>query len=160
MVPECVVIHTRNRTNNPVTSTPTEDYFVEEKKVARSKNVDSWIYEFDPKLREIMFALRDLILDTDPELKESIRWGNPIYQKNGSVCYLSCDDRYVTLGFFDGVFLEDDYGRFEGTGRKMRHIKLKDLKDMDDIITWQVVVWVKESVDLNRLGDINKSSNL
>ena len=65
-----------------------------------------------------------------PDLKESIKWGNPVYEKNGRVCYLAATEAYVSLGFFYGAALTDPGGRIEGTGVKMRHIKVRTLADI------------------------------
>ena len=69
----------------------------------KSKNVDSWISEHDPDIRRICEVLRNIVLGADPELRESIKWGNPVYEKRSSVCYLAATDSYVNLGFFNGT---------------------------------------------------------
>ena len=55
------------------------------------KTVDSWLSELDPTLQRIAGALRKLILETDPDLSEAIKWGNPAYEKKGRVCYLAAN---------------------------------------------------------------------
>ena len=115
--------------------------------MARSKNVDSWIAELDPLHREISVKLRDLILHTEPSLKETIKWGHPIYEKDGNVCYLACNDRYVTLGFFNGAALNDPQKLIEGTGVKMRHVKLWTMADIQDAL---ITTWVKQATALNQ----------
>lgn len=115
--------------------------------MARNKNVDSWISELDPEHRKISGRLRDLILDAEPELKESIKWSNPVYEKDGNVCYLACNDKYVTLGFFNGAVLNDPESLIEGTGAKMRHVKIWTVADVPEK---QVTAWVKEAVALNQ----------
>lgn len=71
------------------------------------KTVDSWISDLEPGLRRIVEALRLIILNTDPEFTESIKWGNPVYERNGRVCYLAATNAYVSLGFFNGAILAD-----------------------------------------------------
>ena len=114
--------------------------------MARSKNVDSCISEHDPALRQIAEALRNIILGADPELKESVKWGNPSYAKKGNICYLAATERYVNLGFFNATSLSDPQGRLEGTGKKMRHIKVRALEDIDPA---QFASWVTEAAALD-----------
>ena len=57
--------------------------------MAARKTVDAWISDLEPSLREIAAALRRLILDAEPTLEESVKWGNPVYEKGGKVCYLA-----------------------------------------------------------------------
>ena len=114
--------------------------------LGKSKNVDSWISELDPSLRQIAEALRNIVLSAEPVFAESIKWSNPIYEKNGKVCYIASTERYVTLGFFNGVALADPEGRIEGSGKRMRHVKVKSLEDMD---IDQLGSWVVEAAALD-----------
>ena len=114
--------------------------------MATEKTVDSWMFELEPGLRTIARTLRKLILMTVPNLSESIKWGNPCYERGGRVCYLAATDKYVSLGFFKGTRLSDPAGRIEGTGKKMRHVKVRSLEDIE---TDQFMAWVREAVALN-----------
>ena len=114
--------------------------------MVRSKNVDSWMSELDPSLRQIAETLRNIVLSAEPELRESVKWSNPIYEKNGKVFYIAATDRYATLGFFNGVALTDPGGKIEGTGAKMRHVKVRSLEDID---MNQFSSWAEEAVRLD-----------
>jgi len=111
--------------------------------VARSKNVDSWISEHDPAIRQIAEALRNVVLGADPDLNETIKWSNPAYTKRGNVCYLAATEKYVNLGFFDATTLTDPGRKLEGTGKRMRHLKVRALEDID---AGQIAAWVGEAV--------------
>ena len=111
--------------------------------MARSKNVDSWLYEQDPYLRQIASKLRNMILDAGPELKESVRWSNPIYEGRRRVMYLSATEECITLGFFEGADLVDSAGRIGGVGRRMRQLKVRALEDIDE---QQTNLWIKEAL--------------
>ncbi len=81
-------------------------------------------------MREVLEVLRQLVLDTAPGLRESIKWGNPCYSYKGNICYLSAERSHVKLGFFTGGHLADPEGLLEGTGKKMRHIKVRSVSDI------------------------------
>ena len=91
----------------------------------RSKNVDSWLYEQAPSIRQIAQLLRDLIFSIAPELKESIKWSNPSYDKHGNVVYISATDTDVTVGFFSRVIVPPD------TSEKSHSLSLRSLEDVD-----------------------------
>ena len=99
-----------------------------------------------PEVQAVAGALRSLILEAEPDLSEAIKWGNPTYEKTGRVCYLAANKDYVSLGFFNGASLTDPLGRIEGTGKKMRHVKVRTLTD---IRADQFADWIRESVALN-----------
>ena len=110
----------------------------------RSKNVDSWISEHDPSIRQIATFIRELIWQEEPDFKEAIKWSNPVYEKRGKVCYLSATDYYVMLGFFNGAALTDPEGRIGGTGKRMRNLRIRSLEDVD---ADQVRSWIREAVE-------------
>ncbi len=111
------------------------------------KTVESWMSRLEPDLRAVAEAIRKLVLEAEPDLTESIKWGNPTYEKQGRVCYLAATKGYVSLGFFNGASLTDTEGRIEGTGKKMRHVKVRALSDIDQ---QQFAAWIREAVALNR----------
>jgi hypothetical protein len=47
------------------------------------------------------------------------------------ICNIGVFARHVTLGFTRGTDLEDPAGLLQGTGKAMRHIRLKTLSDLD-----------------------------
>ncbi len=97
-------------------------------------------------MRDIAEALRRLVLDAGPSLKEAVKWGNPVYEKNGPVCYLAATKAYVSLGFFQGASLTDPGGQIEGAGKKMRNLKVRNLGDIEPE---QFRSWVREAAALN-----------
>ncbi len=111
------------------------------------KTVDSWMAGLEPDQRPVAEAIRKLVLEADPDLSEAIKWGNPTYEKQGRVCYLAATKGYVSLGFFNGAGLTDPHGRIEGTGKKMRHVKVRALSDIDQ---QRFSAWVREAVALNQ----------
>ena len=98
-------------------------------------------------MQGIAGALRKLVLEADPNLSEVIKWGNPTYEKMGLVCYLAANKGYISLGFFNGASLTDPEGRIEGTGKKMRHVKVRGL---EDVRPEQYASWVREAVALDQ----------
>ena len=98
--------------------------------MADKKTVHSWMEELDPSLREIAQTLRWLILQAVPDISETIKWGTPNYAKSGNVCYLAANNGYINFGFFNGAALNNPDGLIDGTGAKMRHIKVRRLEDI------------------------------
>ena len=114
--------------------------------MADKKTVDSWMEELDPSLREIAQTLGGLIRQAVPDISESIKWGTPNYAKSGNVCYLAANNGYINLGFFNGAGLNNPDGLIEGTGAKMRHIKVRRLEDIRPEVFASLV---QEAVRLN-----------
>ena len=117
--------------------------------MADKKTVDSWMSELDPSQREIAQALRALILEAVPDFTESIKWNTPNYARGGNVCYLAANKGYVNLGFFNGAGLPNPDGLIEGTGEKMRHIKVRRPEDIRPEV---LAALVQEAAGLNSGG--------
>ncbi len=71
----------------------------------QTKEVDQFIEHIDDHTKEITKSLRELIFQTSPNITEEMKWGKPCYIENGLVCYLQ-------------------------TAKKMRHIRIKQLDDI------------------------------
>jgi hypothetical protein len=65
-----------------------------------------------------------------PRLGEkSISYGVGIKKMSEAYCYLIAFNDHVNLGFFHGTEIDSD-GILEGTGAKLRHTKIRNLKDL------------------------------
>ena len=96
----------------------------------KNELVSAYINKAASPQKEIMTALRDLIAESVPGVKEALKWGQPVYAKTNDFCYLKAAKSHVNLGFMDFQNLNDPEGLLEGTGKTMRHIKLKSLNDL------------------------------
>jgi hypothetical protein len=83
------------------------------------------------KHKETLEALRHLVHNAVPSVTEEFKWGRPVFRSNKDFAYLKFAKAYVTLGFFQVNTLDDTKGLLEGTGKDMRHIKIKSVQDID-----------------------------
>lgn len=51
--------------------------------------------------------------------------------KDAAFAYVGVFKAHVNVGFFHGASLDDPVGLLEGTGKYMRHVKLKPGRDVD-----------------------------
>lgn len=87
-------------------------------------------------LRAVAAALREVVLEIDPHMCEVVRLGDraatygvgPRKMIDG-YAYILPHKSWVNLGFYQGVDLADPEGLLEGTGAKMRHVKIRSLAD-------------------------------
>ncbi len=90
----------------------------------------------EESLRPIAIALREVIVTTDPNACEVVRLGDraatygvgPRKMIDG-YAYILPYKRWINLGFYQGVNLADPEGLLEGTGAKMRHVKIRSIDD-------------------------------
>ena len=90
------------------------------------------VREASPGVQEITYAALERIRGLIPDAQEkvvagyrSINFGTGPAMKDQFLA-LILHSNHVNLQFFHGAALPDPGGLLEGTGKKMRHIKLKD----------------------------------
>jgi len=94
--------------------------------------VDGIIEDIPDGVRPIAVALRKMVLASAPELDEIANYGMPCYVRPGerwTVVYISAAKDHVNLGFYDGVDLKDPKKLLEGTGKRLRHVKVRSVAE-------------------------------
>lgn len=88
-----------------------------------------------PELRPVCEALRRRILSLDRDSVEVVwpRMGIASYgvgprKMTEHYAYISAHASHVNLGFYHGAVLADPLGLLEGTGRRLRHVKIADVR--------------------------------
>ncbi len=99
--------------------------------MSRIAEVDTYIAESPDAHQDTLRALRDLIFAAVPETKESFKWKQPVYSTAKDYLYLKANKAHVNLGFFNFDKIENPAYPLEGTGKRMRHIKISDMADFD-----------------------------
>src|SRR5260370_19524211 len=105
--------------------------------MVEGKSAKEWIdWYVDTKpaeLRDVGEKLRKLMKKTVKGTKESVNsWKIPTYESNGPMCFLMVGKYHVTFGFLRGTSLPDPAGLLEGTGKNVRHVKLRTAKDVKE----------------------------
>lgn len=91
----------------------------------------------NPKVLPLLKKAHKLILSIHPDVvivprlgEKSICYGVGPKKMSESYCYLIPFKDYLNLGFFHGTAI-DPADVLEGTGAKMRHIKIHSAKDLE-----------------------------
>ena len=92
--------------------------------------VQQYIEKQKSPQREICLKLRKLILGTFPDTKEEMKWGVPVF--SGGRFYIGAMKNQVNLGFSINGLTEKQLALFDGSGKTMRHIKIRTLSDIDE----------------------------
>ncbi len=103
--------------------------------------VTTYINSADEKQIPLLEELRQTIHNAVPGSVEAIKWGFPVFAKSKDYAYLRFAKNHLTLGFYNiDNSLSDPDNRLEGTGNKLRHIKIKSKEDID---SEQISRWLK-----------------
>ncbi len=118
------------------------------------KTVDGYVAVLSGWQQEAVTALRQIVKQAAPVAKESIKWGQPVYEVNGPMAHIKAFKNIVNFGFWRGAELPDPKGLLTGDGDRMKHVRLASLAD---IKTADFQDLVKQAVALNqKRGDPTK----
>lgn len=97
------------------------------------------VADVDAQAAAIADRLRSLILEVHPDAVEVVRLGDgaatfgvgPRKMKDG-YCYIMPQRGYANLGFYQGAILGDPDALLEGSGKSLRHVKVRSITAADD----------------------------
>ncbi|RYU90851.1 DUF1801 domain-containing protein [Mucilaginibacter terrigena] len=106
------------------------------------QQVTQHIQKLDPAIRYVVETLRQIILNTDPEIAEQIKWNNPSFYYTGEmapfdpkeykrdIAVFNLHKNRIMLVFPGGASVNDTSGLLEGDYKDGRRIAT--FKDMAD----------------------------
>jgi hypothetical protein len=108
------------------------------KTIATHGSFDDAVSGSSNHVKKIANRLRELIIDVYPDVVE-VPWpkqrivGYGVGPKKMSehFCYIGAHRDHVNLGFYHGAELSDPEHLLEGSGKKLRHIKVREIEEID-----------------------------
>ncbi len=113
-----------------------------------SSQVDAYVRAKTPKLQPVAAGLRAIVKAVARQVKEGVNpWGLPMFDAGGPFGYFMIGKSHVTFGLYAGTSLDDPEKLLEGTGKSLRHVKLRS---MDDLKRAGLRKLIKSAVRFNR----------
>jgi hypothetical protein len=98
---------------------------------AKPQSVDESLKDHPAKLQALAQDLRRLVEKHVPEATESVNsWGIPTFSLAGSFAFFLIAKAHLSLGFALGTSLKDPHHLLEGTGKNLRHVKIRTPADL------------------------------
>src|SRR5262245_18122045 len=98
----------------------------------RDPSVDRWFDEHRADLSESARVWFDMIRACGDDVRELLHDYHPTAcVGEAAFGYVNVFTNHVNVGFFRGAEIEDPAGLLEGTGRFMRHVKLRPGEEVD-----------------------------
>ena len=101
----------------------------------RSGTFDELMGDTEEALWPIARRLREIVLDAVEVVRLGDRaatYGLGPKKMSEGYCYVLPHTRWVNLGFHAGAELDDPAGQLEGSGAKLRHVKVRSVEAVDD----------------------------
>ena len=112
-------------------------------KLSDQKQVSEHIAKLEPQIGKIIEAIRQIILSTDSEISERIKWNNPSFYYTGEmkpfdpkeykreIIVMNLHKNRIMLVFPSGAKVNDTSGLLEGDYKDGR--RLATFKDIEDV---------------------------
>src|SRR5580658_2270899 len=94
--------------------------------VERDPTIDSWMQEHAGELGAIALQWFEVMRQCGDEVRELLHDGCPVAcLGDAPFAYVNVFTSHVNVGFFQGAALPDPFHLMQGTGKFMRHVKLR-----------------------------------
>jgi hypothetical protein len=94
--------------------------------------IDVWMHEHSGELGAIAQPWFEFIRDCGDDVRELLHDGHPTAcVGDAAFAYVNAFTAHVNVGFFRGAEIADPETLLEGTGKFMRHVKLRPEQDVD-----------------------------
>ena len=97
----------------------------------RNPDVDRWLDEADHPLDTAIRRAREIILDADERVTESIKWKTPTFSYRGNIASFNPSKKLVSIMFHRGAEIPGHHPRLEGDGRLARTMRFTDLEGLE-----------------------------
>jgi hypothetical protein len=93
--------------------------------VRRDPDVEAWFSRPDEKLRWVARTWFEQMRACGPDVRELLHDGHPTAcVQDAAFAYVDAFSAHANVGFYQGAALDDPAGLLEGSGKRMRHVKL------------------------------------
>lgn len=102
--------------------------------MTKPKTVDACFDQLEPPMRDVALALRARIEALGPGLSCKLAWGFPCWSGTERIFSIIAHSGHCNLQLWQGAQLTDISPRVEGTGKSLRHVKVRSLTEIDSAL--------------------------
>jgi hypothetical protein len=100
--------------------------------VPRHPDIAGWLASDDP-LRQQVRAWFERLRASGDDVRELLHDGHPTAcVEDAAFAYVDAFSAHAAIGFYEGASLPDPAGLLEGSGKRMRHVKLRRGRAVDE----------------------------
>jgi uncharacterized protein YdhG (YjbR/CyaY superfamily) len=100
--------------------------------MGRSAEVDAWFERYENPMKDVVQRVREIVLEADPRMDESIKWQAPTFTYRGNLAsFFPKSKQHASLMFHQGVKIPGEHPRLEGGGDTGRMLKIGSVAEAD-----------------------------
>ena len=111
-----------------------------------SPTVEQFLSTYPQDVQELALKTRELVKAIVPDVRErvyeaykTIGYGSGT-KMDAMFCYIAPLKDRINLGFYRGVVLKDADGLLEGSGKLLRHVKVRSMAELEKPALRQLIV--------------------
>lgn len=109
--------------------------------------IESWFDMLTDEQRPTARLLHQVVTRSAPQLHATVRWGNLVYQLDGvNALAVVPHKTHVNLQLFKGAPVAPMYPMLEGSGKGVRHLKVRPSSGIDPELVARIVVAAVEAM--------------
>ncbi|MEX2553543.1 MAG: DUF1801 domain-containing protein [Actinomycetota bacterium] len=97
----------------------------------RNQDVDRWLDEHAHPLDDARRRVREIILEADERVTESIKWSTPTFAYKGNIASFNPSKNLISILFHRGAEIPGDHPRLEGEGRLARTMRFANSNEVE-----------------------------
>ncbi len=98
----------------------------------RRPEVDAWLERYENPMKPVVQRVREIILEADPRIEETIKWQAPTFTYKGNLAsFYPKSKAHASLLFHFGAKIPGEHPRLEGTGDTSRVLKVASVEEAD-----------------------------
>ena len=99
----------------------------------KNPHVVEWFDALDHPLKEAMMRVREIIMEADVRMEESIKWSAPTFAYGGNLAsFQPRAKKFVSLMFHRGSEIPGIHALLEGDAALVRITRFADLEDVEN----------------------------
>jgi len=117
--------------------------------VARDPSIDAWFSRPDDELRRFARPWFEQMRGCGADVRELLHDGHPTAcVGDAAFGYVNAFRAHVNVGFFFGAMLDDPAGLLEGTGKRMRHVKIRWAQQVNAVALSELIATAYRDIRL------------
>ena len=122
--------------------------------VKRDPAIEVWFTERQTDVGLIAYHWFERMRECGTDVRELMHDGQPtVCVSDAAFAYVNIYKAHANLGFFHGAQLKDPAGLLEGSGKYMRHVKLKSGADVNSMALNALVTAAYQDIKARLAGD-------
>ena len=112
----------------------------------RNPEVEAWLVDRDHPLDDAMRLARDIVLDVDPRVTETIKWKTPTFEFKGNIASFNPTKNLISLMFHRGSEIPGSHPLLEGDGKLVRTMRFDDIDAVEtkrDALEAAIRAWIE-----------------